>query len=173
MNMNASQETSRSHHLLRALFLKLLFLLAVTGNTRAICTERERLALLSFKKGLVDFDDTLPSWKYTNLDCCRWRGVTCDNQTAHIINSSNGLSTWVLLWGEIGSSLLELQYLNHLDLCYNSFPDILDFIGSLKELSYLDLSSNCFTRIPESIGSVAKLEYLNLSSNILNGTIPY
>ncbi|GKU86067.1 hypothetical protein SLEP1_g643 [Rubroshorea leprosula] len=179
--MNVSQETGRFLQLLKALLLQLICLLAVTRNSSAICIERERQALLSFKKGLVDPDDFLSSWKSSEKDCCKWRGVTCNNQTAHIIkldlrpvitySSDIGISCEPLV-GEISSSLLELQYLNHLDLSYNVFPDIPDFIGSLIQLRYLDLSYIGFTRIPKSIGSLAQLEYLNISFNRFNGTLP-
>ncbi|KAF4357557.1 hypothetical protein G4B88_026936 [Cannabis sativa] len=117
------------------------------------CIEKERQALLDLKKGFVDDDNLLSSWTSSSPDCCAWRGVRCHNLTHHIITLDlhSDLDQPTLLGGEIGPSLLELQYLS---------------ISQLQHLEILDLSSNSFTgTLPESIGELQHLETLYLSSN--------
>ncbi|GMY36252.1 receptor like protein 30 [Fagus crenata] len=63
------------------------------------CVERERQALLEFKKGLIDDDNRLSSWgsEYAKKNCCNWEGVQCSNQTGHVLvldlNNSWGSQT--------------------------------------------------------------------------------
>ncbi|PRQ18534.1 putative non-specific serine/threonine protein kinase [Rosa chinensis] len=45
--------------------------------------DSEKHALLQFKQGLVDKSNALASWK-SEKDCCKWRGIACDNQTGHV-----------------------------------------------------------------------------------------
>ncbi|KAM0013708.1 putative non-specific serine/threonine protein kinase [Helianthus debilis subsp. tardiflorus] len=132
-------------------------------------------ALLHFKAHLhQDFYGLLSTWtpkeEATN-DCCKWRGVTCNNQTGHVtsLDLFNGD-----LEGELSPSLLNLSYLNHLDLSGNQFEGTIPhFIGSLTKLRYLDISWNYFSgSIPMFIGSMTQLRYLRLSSNSFQGTIP-
>ncbi|PON77843.1 LOW QUALITY PROTEIN: LRR domain containing protein [Trema orientale] len=56
------------------------------GNHHGQCIEKEKEALLSFKR-VVDPGNILSSWTNdrTNQNCCTWRGVTCDNQTDHVV----------------------------------------------------------------------------------------
>ncbi|CAH1452505.1 unnamed protein product [Lactuca virosa] len=135
------------------------------------CLEKERHALLLFKAPLQDPDGRLSSWTAEEHDCCKWSGVTCSNHTGHVTELDVGLYG---LGGEISHSLLNLTYLNHLNLSYNSFNGTVPtFIGSLTRLRYLSLSSNSFYgTIPRSIGSLTELRNLDLSSNSFHGTIP-
>ncbi|CAI9290217.1 unnamed protein product [Lactuca saligna] len=136
------------------------------------CLDKERHALLDFKAHLQDPYETLSTWRVEEEeDCCKWRGVTCNNQTGRVIVlsiSSGGLK------GEISDALHNLSYLTHLDLHSNSFHGVIPtFIGSMTELRYLDLINNSLHgTIPWSIGSLTKLRYLKLGSNYLSGTIP-
>ncbi|KAL9353112.1 hypothetical protein Peur_055792 [Populus x canadensis] len=126
-------------------------------SNAAGCVELERKALLRFKQG-------------------------CSEQTGHVIklhlqNPYN--STFIdprdstelagfkfsCLSGKISLSLLELKYLNHLDLSWNDFQGktISEYIGSLSELSYLDLSGASFSGlVPPHLGNLSNLRYLNL-----------
>ena len=67
--------------------------------------------------------DLGPSLKYTTF-------------RAFIFPGSNEMG------GEICPSLVELQYLRHLDLSYNNFTKIPKFIGSLTSVICLNLSAN-------------------------------
>ncbi|XP_057952958.1 receptor-like protein EIX1 [Malania oleifera] len=160
------------------------------GNPNAIhCRAEERKALLEFKKGLKDPSNRLSSW--VGEDCCRWRGIRCDNTTSHILHLNlanpfnfniNDLLIYDLyddgshfdafmrsrLGGNISGSLLQLKHLRHLDLSRNDFGGlkIPDFFGSLASLTYLDLSSAGFGgSIPPQIGNLSSLRYLDLVSN--------
>ncbi|XP_058004706.1 receptor-like protein EIX2 [Hevea brasiliensis] len=70
--------------------------------------------------------------------------------------------------GEIGSSLLELQYLTYLDLSLfeGSETSIPKFIGSLTNLRYLNFSGcNFIGTIPYQLGNLTRLVSLDLSFN--------
>ena len=87
----------------------------------------------------------------------------------------SGYTCWTPLGGVLSPSLLELKYLNYLDLSYNDFQGIPipNFIGSLKKLTYLNLFyTNFGGTIPPQIGNLSNLLYLDLSSTFLDGTIP-
>ncbi|KAF4371214.1 hypothetical protein F8388_020941 [Cannabis sativa] len=49
------------------------------------CIEGERQALLTFKQGLHDSKNLLSSWTNNSKDCCKWKGIRCNNLTNHII----------------------------------------------------------------------------------------
>jgi Leucine-rich repeat (LRR) protein len=61
----------------------------------------------------------------------------------------------------------------HLDLCCNSFLDILPSkIGNLKLLDYPDISHNLFAGILSSkIGMLTLLTFLDVSNNTFLGTL--
>ncbi|XP_039134793.1 receptor-like protein EIX2 [Dioscorea cayenensis subsp. rotundata] len=138
----------------------------------ANCTERERMALLDFKKHITDSSNLLSSW--VGQDCCSWDGVHCDNTTGNIIGLALGQQGsedfYMPLGGEISPSLLQLQHLSYLDLSGNFFsdPNIPSFISQFKELSYLNLSNAGFYGlIPASFGNLSSLHTLDLSHNNL------
>ncbi|KAH6781810.1 hypothetical protein C2S51_007103 [Perilla frutescens var. frutescens] len=167
----------------QALSLVLLSTLICVSNVLLIfcdsqilltCNEIEREALLNFKKGLSDPSDRLVSW--TGEDCCRWRGVVCNNKTGHVVKLKlhnamaggfDGEGMDHSLGGEISSSLLEMKYLNYLDLSFNNFGGIVipNFLGSLHRLRYLNLSNSNFGgMIPQTISNLSHLLYLDLNS---------
>ncbi|CAL2241510.1 unnamed protein product [Prunus armeniaca] len=138
------------------------------------CIERERQALLAFKRGLVDEDNSLSSWglEAQKQDCCRWIGVYCSNQTGHVIGldlSYKVIGEDYFLQGKmISPKLIELHHLQHLDLYGIKFSgsEIPDFIGSLSNLRYLDLSwTNFGGKFPSQVGNLSNLQYLALSDN--------
>ncbi|WJZ81636.1 hypothetical protein VitviT2T_001469 [Vitis vinifera] len=171
--------------LLVPLFLKFFLLEALVinstdGDRDVVCIEMERKALLKFKGGLEDPSGRLSSW--VGGDCCKWQGVDCNNGTGHVIKldlknpyqSDEAAFPLSRLIGQISDSLLDLKYLNYLDLSKNELSGLIpDSIGNLDNLRYLDLSDNSISgSIPASIGRLLLLEELDLSHNGMNGTIP-
>lgn len=89
-----------------------------------LCIEREKQALLSFKRSLDDPSNLLSSWDAAVDDCCKWEGVVCNNLTGHIselhLQSADLVSR---LGGKLNPSLLNLKHLMFLDLSQNDFAD--------------------------------------------------
>ncbi|KAK2651139.1 hypothetical protein Ddye_018628 [Dipteronia dyeriana] len=114
------------------------------AGTSIKCIERDRHALLAIKQSLIDDYGHLSSWgkEEHKKGCCKWRGVSCSNQTG--------------------------QHLNYLDLSYNDFggQQIPEFIGSLNKLRYLNLSHAWLAgRVPHQLSNLSKLQTLDLSGN--------
>ncbi|XP_009375566.2 receptor-like protein EIX1 [Pyrus x bretschneideri] len=136
------------------------------------CLQTEKTALLQFKQGLIDKSNVLASWK-TGRDCCEWRGITCNNETGHVItldlyySSSDIYNVETPLSGVIAPSLLELPYLTNLDLSFNHFQgQIPKFIGSLSRLEQLKLAgANLSGPIPPQLGNLSSLYTLDLAWN--------
>ncbi|KAM5573310.1 receptor-like protein EIX2 [Rosa sericea] len=142
------------------------------GTSSILCLESERHALLRFKQGLVDESNALASWK-SEKDCCKWRGIACNNQTGHVITLNlcifcdDYMYAATPLIGEIDPSLLELRHLNHLDLSFNDFGGMIPkFIGSLSQLKELKLAQANFSgSVPPQLGNLSNLHTLDLSWN--------
>ena len=132
------------------------------------CKDSEHDALLTFKGGFRSGLDRFSSWK-AEEDCCKWRGVGCDNVSGHVTKLDlRSPDSFNILPGEINRSLLDLPYLRYLDLSQNNFyyNPIPDFIGSLQYIEYLNLSNANFRGpIPSSLGNLSHLESLDLSGN--------
>ncbi|XP_072972687.1 receptor-like protein EIX1 [Typha angustifolia] len=178
-----------NHHLLLLVHL-ILMLSVIAIQTLAAygCIEVEREALLTFKAGISDgIRHSLSSWD-EGQDCCRWRGVVCDNTTTRNILELNLRNPyyWDSRWqwtnysdyalsDEINPSLLALNHLTRLDLSNNNFSgiNIPEFIASFNNLTHLNLSySNFGGKIPHQLGNLSKLRSLDLSWSYFNGTIP-
>ncbi|XP_059656568.1 receptor-like protein EIX1 [Cornus florida] len=151
------------------------------------CIDTERKALLAFKQSLTDPSGRLSSW--TGQDCCQWSGIGCNDVSGHVVkldlrnlfpSSSEGIASTAqgnmtayersFLGGEINPSLLELKYLNYLDLSQNGFEGIPipKFFGAIKNLRYLNLSFASFAgEIPPHIGNLSSLNYLDLYADSL------
>ncbi|XP_004308380.1 PREDICTED: probable leucine-rich repeat receptor-like protein kinase At1g35710 [Fragaria vesca subsp. vesca] len=149
------------------------------ANLTARCLERERDALLAIKGDLVDEYNLLSSWG--SEDCCRWERVHCDPHTGHVIQLHLG-GVWLgeyiskTFQGEISPKIIELQYLEYLDLSHNFFnaTQIPALICSLSNLRHLDLHFNPLigSKIPKLIGNLTNLRYLDLSWNSLGDETP-
>ncbi|XP_062076550.1 receptor-like protein EIX2 [Humulus lupulus] len=73
---------------------------------------------------------------------------------------------WLPMGGEIGFSLVQLHYLEHLDLSYNDFTTIPKFIDAFTNLRYLNLSKNPLVgTIPPQLGNLTKLHVLDLTGS--------
>ncbi|KAK4569231.1 hypothetical protein RGQ29_004576 [Quercus rubra] len=150
------------------------------SDSQVRCVESEQHALLNFKENLTDPSDRLASWAAaSDVDCCHWVGVVCDNRTGHVLQlrlSYNDFQREAQyeaylrsrFGGKINPSLLDLKHLIYLNLSYNDFGGIQipKFLGSMGSLRYLNLSSAGFVGlIPHQLGNLSNLHYLNLGYN--------
>ncbi|XP_028760264.1 receptor-like protein EIX1 [Neltuma alba] len=101
-------------------FLLLFQLFATTLNRVMSCHENDQRLLLIFKQGVVDPHNHLSSWT-AEEDCCLWEGVHCDNITGRVTELSLFNHT---LRGDINLCVLQLEFLNHLDLGHNDFKTV-------------------------------------------------
>ncbi|KAK1364373.1 Receptor-like protein EIX2 [Heracleum sosnowskyi] len=157
---------------------------SLSKNDKTVrCIEMERKALLVFKQGVISGtqrQDLLSSWKNEEEeDCCKWKGISCDDHTGHVTHLDISYpATPPYMFGRdvsISHSLLDLSYLNYLDLSGTFFGDlsIPKFIGSLTRLVHLDLSHTYIRgSIPYQFENLTNLQYLNLSHNSLSGPVP-
>ncbi|XP_034680313.1 receptor-like protein EIX1 [Vitis riparia] len=141
-----------------------------------VCNEKEKHALLRFKKALSDPGNRLSSWS-VNQDCCRWEAVRCNNVTGRVVelhlgNPYDGFDLEFYrkfkLGGEISPALLELEFLSYLNLSWNDFGGIPipSFLGSMGSLRYLDLSYAGFGGlVPHQLGNLSTLRHLDLGDN--------
>ncbi|KAK9181127.1 hypothetical protein WN944_024264 [Citrus x changshan-huyou] len=139
-----------------AFFSVLLFQLepriAESNSIIIRCIDEEKEALLTFEQCPVDEYGALSSWgrEDDKRNCCKWRGVCCNNTTSHFkvlnLRSSNDENARrKILKGTISSALL---------LCLNCM--IYD-IWTLVTINFGGIP------VPEFVGSLSKLRYLNLS----------
>ncbi|KAG9133574.1 hypothetical protein Leryth_016537 [Lithospermum erythrorhizon] len=142
----------------------------IEDNTITIkCSKVEKEALLSVREELIDHFGVLSSWGAG--DCCKWQGVRCDNTTGHVIEldvSGISVSDFGGPKGKLSSSLVRLQYLNHLDLSLNNFhQEFPGVIGSLRKLEYLNLSYSKWegASISPDFRKLTKLQVLDLESS--------
>ncbi|XP_034223713.1 receptor-like protein 2 [Prunus dulcis] len=148
-----------------AFLLFLLFSYIISTNIHA-CKQTERSSLLSFTSTLSS-----PPLNWTSLDCCRWKGITCnqDGWVTRLLLPSKGLKG-----GISPSSPANLTHLTHLNLSHNSLLGSLEthFFLSLNRLEILDLSYNSLSgALPLSLLS-GNIRTVDLSNNHFSGAIP-
>ncbi|KAK7814140.1 receptor-like protein eix2 [Quercus suber] len=161
---------------LQFLLTFVLFLLCTKPSLS--CIEQERQALLKIEKDLIDDYGHLYSWSAEEgpKDCCKWRGVCCSNQTGHIIMLNLNFSNLEPLRGKLSPFLIDLQYLNYLDVQNNNFnqsqiPDSIEWLPQLYSLRYLDMSSVNSSKVNNWLQIVNKLPYLT-SLNLESCNLP-
>ncbi|OIS95848.1 PREDICTED: LRR receptor-like serine/threonine-protein kinase FLS2 [Nicotiana attenuata] len=150
-----------------------------TPSAKVLCIKKEREALLEFKRGLIDENNLLSSWKNDedNEECCSWRGVKCSNTTGHIlvlnlrgsIESNPDDTKDLTLRANISSSRLSV-----LDISYNGYssPAIYSWLFNFTSLTSLDLSGNNLGQIVSAFGYLKSLEHLRLYGSGIQGGIP-
>ena len=153
------------------------------SHSEVRCIESERHALLNFKQHLTDPSNRLASWAAaaSDLDCCHWVGVVCDNRTGHVLQLHLRSHYPVSIELTIYEDELTIYEDYQREAEYEAYsrsrfggkinPSLLD----LKHLIYLDLSGNGFggIQIPNFLGSMGSLRYLNFSYARFVGLIPH
>ncbi|CAL8150914.1 unnamed protein product [Prunus armeniaca] len=156
----------QAYNLMAHGFLLFLLLSCIISTNIYACKQTERSSLLSFASTLSS-----PPLNWTSLDCCRWKGITCDQDgwVTRLLLPSKGLK------GDISPfSLANLTHLTHLNLSHNSLYGSLEtqFFLSLNQLEILDLSYNrLFGELPLYLPSIY-IRTIDLSSNHFVGAIP-
>ncbi|MED6183092.1 hypothetical protein PIB30_034933 [Stylosanthes scabra] len=150
------------------------------------CDEKDESILIKFKLGVTDPSGLLSSWSSHEKDCCKWKGVHCDNITRRVtelrlpcdtIQSGNDEvfekhndEKWHCLSGELDmSSLFDLEFLSYLDLSNNDFKTIKTCNNNnySSNIHHLDLAQNydLFNdyNMLHQISHLSSLQYLDLS----------
>eukprot|EP00984_Skeletonema_dohrnii_P011075 scaffold4396_cov127-Skeletonema_dohrnii-CCMP3373.AAC.6 len=152
------------------------------ANTELCPVERNALSDFYYStKGAEWTNDK--NWLDEYKSYCKWHGVTCDEDEAHVTNltlTNNGLS------GRLNESIGDLTFMEVLDLSDNDIKpspnndallvlnshsqgSIPAEIGLLSNLTYLRLSYNAFTGTAEGLSELTKLQLLQLQSNRITG----
>jgi hypothetical protein len=144
---------------------------------QSLCHDDESFALLEFKESFtINVSASIDSsaypkvsfWKPESGDCCRWRGVKCNEDTGHVISLDLSSSC---LYGSFNSnsSLFQLVHLQSLiNLAYNDFNSsrIPTGFRQLSRLTDLNLSVSGFSgQITSEILELSNLVSLDLSFN--------
>ncbi|KAL0407626.1 UNVERIFIED_CONTAM: putative receptor-like protein kinase [Sesamum radiatum] len=137
----------------------------ITGNMT------DRMALLTFKAGLItDPLHVTESWN-DSTHFCSWIGITCSLRHQRVVKLDLHSS---MLVGSLAPSIGNLSFLRELQLYNNGLTgEIPSEIGKLSRLTILSLENNSFSgEIPRNISRCSKLIKLGLGGNHLVGSIP-
>ncbi|XP_061953557.1 receptor-like protein EIX1 [Populus nigra] len=183
----------KSFHLLYVLIVLLLLMKPAPGLISGVkgatfgCIERERQALLKFKEDLIDDFGLLSTWgsEEEKRDCCKWRGVGCNNRTGHVTHldlyrenddqyltavidlSYNNIASSTFNWlANFSNSLVDLHLSNN-----ELQGSIREAFANMTALRTLDLSYNQLKGDLSSFGQMCNLNELYLSGNNLTGEL--
>ncbi|KAE8099118.1 hypothetical protein FH972_017123 [Carpinus fangiana] len=133
---------------------------AVSGQ----CLGNQQSLLLQLKNSF-EFDNAsstkLVHWNQS-VDCCSWKGVTCNQGRVIGLDLSSEVNFGIL---DNSSSLFSLQHLENLSLANNAINGkIPSQFDKLMNLSYLNLSQAAlWGQIPIAISHLTRLVILDLS----------
>ncbi|KAL5573052.1 hypothetical protein UlMin_022649 [Ulmus minor] len=154
------------------------------GQPKLRCLQAEREALLNIKEGLSSWGN--PTEEFKNVvfsswgneeekrECCNWVGIRCANNSGHVISldlsprtMGNDENEVDYLHGKVSSSLVNLHYLNYLDLsCIVADEGIPSVIGNLTKLRYLNLShTHVSGEISPQLANLSSLQVLDLRNS--------
>ncbi|PQM32756.1 receptor-like protein 2 [Prunus yedoensis var. nudiflora] len=148
-----------------AFLLFLLFPYIISTNIHD-CKQTERSSLLSFASTLSS-----PPLNWTSSDCCRWKGITCDQDgwVTRLLLPSKGLK------GELPLSLPSSN-IRTVDLSSNHFSGAIpsSFFQQGSNLTSFNVSNNTFTggNLAPELGKCSKLQVFRASHNNLSGLFP-
>ncbi|KAJ4782924.1 Leucine-rich receptor-like protein kinase family protein [Rhynchospora pubera] len=153
--------------------LLISLLLLIPSNTIASNgteTERDVLALLSFKSLIWnDPSGALSSWN-VSVHHCRWYGIRCGRRHPNRVTALDLNS--LQLSGQISSSLANLTFLQRLSLSDNRLSGRIPELGQMMRLRFLNLSVNYLDGTIPPLPGNCSLEYFSLRTNNLKGVVP-
>ncbi|KAL5740351.1 hypothetical protein ACOSQ2_029531 [Xanthoceras sorbifolium] len=137
------------------------------------CQSDQQSLLLQLKSSLkFDVNQSVHMVKWSqNTDCCNWSGIVCD--VGGLVTGLNMSFESISGGIENSTGLFGLQYLQRLNLAFNSFnaTQIPSRLANLTNLTYLNLSNAGFAgQIPVQISSMTRLVTLDLSTLSLLGS---
>ncbi|RHN66964.1 putative non-specific serine/threonine protein kinase [Medicago truncatula] len=137
--------------------LLLLLLLSITTFYKSLCSnhtvvgcnEKDRETLLTFKQGINDTLGRILTWS-TEIDCCAWEGVHCDNITGRVtkldLNGKSNFDNEPFLKGSIPHSWKNLEYLFYINLWSNRLSgEVLVNLSDWRRLQFMNLGENEFS----------------------------
>ncbi|XP_068342432.1 probable LRR receptor-like serine/threonine-protein kinase At3g47570 [Pyrus communis] len=162
---------------LRGIILLILCMMSTCPESAAfpsptlLGNESDRLALLDFKKRIIEDPlSVMSSWNHS-IHFCSWVGITCHRATQRVLILD--LEDKQLV-GSIPPSIGNLTHLIKISLGSNKFHgEIPQELGRLRTLESLNLSLNSLGgKIPTNMSHCTQLRVFDLFSNRIIGSIP-
>ncbi|OMO73977.1 hypothetical protein COLO4_26765 [Corchorus olitorius] len=160
--------------LIRLPFILLLqYLVTVTGNGDSAyhhSLQKDKAALLEFKRSIFDPNSTLSNWE-EGAHVCNFTGIRCDKFHHRVVQIN---LTGSKLLGKISPFISNLTRLHYLILDENHFfGTIPPELSSLQHLQTLSLMKNNLTGpIPDTFSLLTNLTFFSVRENSLTGSLP-